>query len=61
MRSRDACMMKVMPMTADHGTPLVRLAPPNAIMGDTELILMLLTLANDHPPLAIFDGYSCSM
>ena len=37
MRSRDACMMKVMPMTADHGTPLVRLAPPSAIMGDTEL------------------------
>ena len=36
MRSRDACMMKVMPMI-DHGTPPVRLAPPNAIMGDTEL------------------------
>ena len=44
-------MMKVMPMTADHGTPLVRLAPPNAIMGDTEFNRNDINIS---PPLSSF-------
>ena len=38
MGSREARVTKVTPMIADHGTPPVCLAPPNAIMGDTELM-----------------------
>ena len=37
MGSREARVTKVTPMIADHGTPPFCLAPPNAIMGDTEL------------------------
>ena len=38
-------------MTADHGTPLVRLAPPNAIMGDTEFNRNDINIS---PPLSSF-------